>query len=726
MRSLLRRTLGSSLFLLALAGPLPAQVSPEIAAQASARAAEVEAWLGTVSVTGREEPAAELVRSSLPGLPVQRDALGNVFVTLGSGSPKRLIACPLGEPGFAVTRITDDGYLRISPIGQTPLSALWDQSIFGQVVVIGGSRGQVAGAVVIPSIHLMQGASGPPEKPFSSWDAWIDVGAENAAEVADQGVRLLDPVALIRRPVRLAGDRIAGPWARVKGACAALADAARRLQGRQISGQVVFAWTTLDWLNGKGLEHLVGRLGPFDEAVLVDPWFGWKHEEKRYVPALPAPAPGSGVLTGGSPPAWLTGEAVPMVDPADSILGKPAWGSARLGFVGLPALHADSPVETIALDDVAHLSGLIEAGLTGSKVPQVLVPPPLPAPAPIVETGQGHEEVARLLGALIARPAVSTAEGPVREEVLRQLPSWAKPQVDKMGNVIVTVGQGKEHVLFVAHMDEVGLKVGEILPDGKLRLEVQGGLLKPAWEAQAALVQVDRGSVPAIVEPRQGWATATAFNLDAPLVADLGVSSPQEAEALGVHAGSTLTLPKKMFRIGPHRGVGRGFDDRVGCTALLLALRQIDPARLTRRVTFAWVVQEELGLVGSSELARTMPDLTRVHAVDTFVSADSPMDRDKGFAHTPLGHGPVLRAMDNATLTPRELIDRYVELASRNGVTAQVGFTGGMSDGVAFLASGVEMLPFSWPGRHSHSPVEVADFRDIEGLVKLILAAARE
>jgi putative aminopeptidase FrvX len=55
-----------------------------------------------------------------------------------------------------------------------------------------------------------------------------------------------------------------------------------------------------------------------------------------------------------------------------------------------------------------------------------------------------------------------------------------------------------------------------------------------------------------------------------------------------------------------------------------------------------------------------------------------------------------------------------------------VGFTGGVSDGLAFLGSGVEMLPFSWPGRHSHSPVEVADFRDNEGLVRLVLAAARE
>jgi putative aminopeptidase FrvX len=36
------------------------------------------------------------------------------------------------------------------------------------------------------------------------------------------------------------------------------------------------------------------------------------------------------------------------------------------------------------------------------------------------------------------------------------------------------------------------------------------------------------------------------------------------------------------------------------------------------------------------------------------------------------------------------------------------------------------MLPFSWPGRYSHSPIEVADLRDVESLVRLVLVAATE
>jgi putative aminopeptidase FrvX len=298
--------------------------------------------------------------------------------------------------------------------------------------------------------------------------------------------------------------------------------------------------------------------------------------------------------------------------------------------------------------------------------------------------------------------------------------------VDGKGNVLVTVGRGNEHILFVAHLDEVGFRVAEVLPDGRLRLETRGGVLRTAWEAQAALVHSgdgDRGPVPAVFEPREDWRTAERAVAAGPLTAWLGVSSPAEMAALGIHTGSTVTMPKRMFRIGPHRALARGFDDRAGCTALLLALARLDPAKLTRRITFAWDVEEEIGLNGASELAKRLTDLTEVHAVDTFVSSDSPRESGR-FALALLGHGPVLRAMDNATLVPREVIERFRGVASRAGVPVQVGFTGGATDGVPFLPAGVTMLPFSWPGRSSHSPVEVADLRDVDDLVRLIVAVS--
>ncbi|HEY4563852.1 MAG TPA: hypothetical protein VIJ36_12785, partial [Thermoanaerobaculia bacterium] len=60
---------------------------------------EVQAFLNVAAVSGRERPAADFIAGRLPGLPATRDALGNVVLTVGSGEPRRLVACALGEPG---------------------------------------------------------------------------------------------------------------------------------------------------------------------------------------------------------------------------------------------------------------------------------------------------------------------------------------------------------------------------------------------------------------------------------------------------------------------------------------------------------------------------------------------------------------------------------------------------------------------------------------------------
>ncbi len=685
---------------------------------------EIEAFLNVIAVAGREEPARDFVRQRLPGLPVKQDAAGNLVLSVGSGEPRKLVACPLGEPGYAVTGIEPDGWVRVFRAGGGLQGALWDQSHEGNVVMVGGSRGWVPGGVTIRSVHLMQEPEPVERPPFLTRDIWIDVGAESAAEAGEMGIRLLDPVALIRRPSRLAGGLLAGPSAALKAACIAQVDAAARI-AKPGTGTVVFAWTAGDFLNGAGLRYLVGTQGPFAEVLGVSPAFGWKEGEDGPV-FEGLPEPGAGPLGAGEVPAALRTRTAPHVRPDGGFGAAPPWGAARLGWVGLPARYPGTPVETVSSADVQRLSDAILAFAGGSS--RSRTPSPIPPPPAAFEMDQEHPETAKLLSSLIARYGVSGAEGPVREEIRRHLPAWTKPEVDDKGNLTVTFGQGDEHILFVAHMDEVGFRVAEVLPDGRLRLENRGGLIRGAWEAQAALVHPgdnDRGAVPAVFEPREDWRTATKWAMSGALTVWLGPVSKEEVERLGIHAGSTVTMPKQMFRMGRHRALARGFDDRNGCTALLLALRQIDPSRLKRRVTFAWVVEEEVGLNGSQDLADRLKDLDRVHPVDTFVSSDTPRESHQ-FGYAPLGKGAVLRTMDNATLLPRELIDRFLGIAGRAGIPVQYGMTGGASDGVAFLPNGTEMIPFSWPGRSSHSPVEVSDLRDVEALIRLVVATVNE
>ncbi|MFX5710134.1 hypothetical protein ABTE34_21840, partial [Acinetobacter baumannii] len=74
-------------------------------------------------------------------------------------------------------------------------------------------------------------------------------------------------------------------------------------------------------------------------------------------------------------------------------------------------------------------------------------------------------------------------EKKVRDCIISQLPAWAKYNIDEKGNLSCTFGNGKEHIVFVAHMDEVGYVVDSIRENGILVMKDKGGSFNWVWEA---------------------------------------------------------------------------------------------------------------------------------------------------------------------------------------------------------------------------------------------------
>ena len=332
-------------------------------------------------------------------------------------------------------------------------------------------------------------------------------------------------------------------------------------------------------------------------------------------------------------------------------------------------------------------------------------------------------EAQAVLAPLIESYGVSGAEAPVRATVERLLPAWAKAETDTAGNLWVRAGKGDPLVVVVAHLDEIGFGVTAIREDGSLELAARGGFFSSLFEAEPALVHTGTGSIPGVFTPRDS-AGPTPRRAPGPFRVDVGTSSRAATEALGVRVGSTVTMPKRYTRLAGTRASGRAMDDRVGCTTLLLALRRLDPARLRHEVVFVFSVREEIGLEGAEAVAAALGTRTRrVHAIDTFVSADSPLE-PQAFAVTPIGRGPVIRALDQSAVAPPALVDSLVALARARAIPLQVGATNGGNDGSAFAPWGVPDVAIGWPLRYAHSPAEVIDLKDVVRLADVIQAIA--
>jgi putative aminopeptidase len=141
-------------------------------------------------------------------------------------------------------------------------------------------------------------------------------------------------------------------------------------------------------------------------------------------------------------------------------------------------------------------------------------------------------------------------------------------------------------------------------------------------------------------------------------------------------------------------------------------------------VIFIWSVREEIGLEGARAAATALGARPiRVHAIDTFVSADSPLE-PKNFGVAPLGRGAVARALDNSSVTPPSLVDSLAALARSQHTAFQVGTTNGGNDGSMFVPYGIPDVPIGWPLRYSHSPAETIDLRDVLSLAGIIQAVA--
>src|SRR5438093_5492688 len=218
------------------------------------------------AVTGLEQAMADSLRVLFAGS--MRDRAGNVTLTLGQGSPKRLCTCPLDEVGYVVGNILPDGFLLLRRVGGAARTAspLLDQQLEGHRVTVFGTRSAVPGVVAVRSTHLTRGrvATGAPDPMFTVDNAYVDVGASSAAEVQALGIAVLAPVSLANRP-QLYDDRLlAAPTAGRRAACAALAAAVQAKP--KVKGTVVVAFTVQSlYASNAGLASVKALLGPFDD-----------------------------------------------------------------------------------------------------------------------------------------------------------------------------------------------------------------------------------------------------------------------------------------------------------------------------------------------------------------------------------------------------------------------------------------------------------------------------
>lgn len=318
-------------------------------------------------------------------------------------------------------------------------------------------------------------------------------------------------------------------------------------------------------------------------------------------------------------------------------------------------------------------------------------------------------------------------ERAVRNALLKAArPLCDNVKIDRMGNVIAfKKGKvGNRHLLFSAHMDEIGFIILDATEDGLLQFRPVGGIDPRVAVSKYVIVgeKKIKGVIGALAIHLQSAEDRKRVLGYDNLFIDIGAKDKEEA-LRDCPPGCYAYYDNDYQEFGQGFAVAKALDDRVGCYNLLRLLE----GEYDADVTCAFVVQEEVGLRGAMGAAFAS-DADTVLVLEGTTAGDMG-DVDKVRRVCEPGLGVTVSFMDNASLADRTLYQELMALAEKQGIAHQVkrGATGG-NDAGSYQRSreGKRTCVLSVPCRYIHGPSSVVKLSDVEAQFLLAQAYAKQ
>ncbi len=296
-------------------------------------------------------------------------------------------------------------------------------------------------------------------------------------------------------------------------------------------------------------------------------------------------------------------------------------------------------------------------------------------------------------------------------------------RIDKAGNLIAKVaGKGtapRPSVLLAAHMDEIGLMVTKIEPQGFLRVTRLGGVDPRTQVAQEVLVHTKDGDYVGIVGSRPPHLTSKEDRGKAWPLEELfiDIAMPEEMVREKVRIGDPVTIRREPIELQYDRIAGKSLDNRASVASVLECLAELQKLEHNVDVYVVGSVQEERGRGGAGQATYgVQPDLGIAIDVTFGDMPGSPSD-----ASFPLGSGPAIGVGPNIhrkitkgleeTAKRLEMAHSFEFLEDDTGTDAWV-----MQVQRASVPTGLVSIPL----RYMHTSVETVCYSDIENVGKLL------
>lgn len=225
----------------------------------------MEEMIKVPGVSGFEDDIRDCIREKVEamGLKATEDNLGDLLVTLGDKGPSVVMIAHMDELGLIVSKIEEDGSIRIRKVG-----GIDDRTLVGRVVEIKTQKGMVTGVLGLKPPHLMTDADD--RKKIMTWqEVRVDVGTRSKKGTEKLGIRVLDPMVFKKDITYIGKDLICARAVDDRMGCAIILEVLGKLKDAKLPIKLTFAWSVQEETGLKGAKVIGFNLRP-DYVFAVD------------------------------------------------------------------------------------------------------------------------------------------------------------------------------------------------------------------------------------------------------------------------------------------------------------------------------------------------------------------------------------------------------------------------------------------------------------------------
>jgi len=314
-------------------------------------------------------------------------------------------------------------------------------------------------------------------------------------------------------------------------------------------------------------------------------------------------------------------------------------------------------------------------------------------------------------------------EKEVREIIRKEIkPHVDELYVDKFGNLVARQKGKGPAVMLAAHMDEIGVMVKSLEHDGKLSVSAIGGLEPTTLLGEQVHVTTREGKeIEGIITTKdiQEGSDLSKLPTIEDLYIDVGLSSKEELEKIGISVGNYANIIKTFVPLGDGTGsliTGKAFDDRIGCYILIELAKKLKKSKA--EIYYVFTVQEEIGLHGAK---------TSIYSINPDYAIVLDMTESDDAKQQPVGKclskGPVLVIKDAEMITSTCINNWIIDISKKHKIPIQPDVSDfGTTDAlnVSVSKGGVPCTVLGVPIRNIHSTISIACKNDIKNVIKIL------